>query len=121
VLIQAIGKRTDETTTHLKVIVLSGSIKSYGKDYFTLSITSFCCFNTLYQMDENNSALITLLEIQAIIYLNIFFSVDCVGNPNVYDMKDELSSLLNGYISVTCNKIKKNVSIYKNKGTKYKQ
>ena len=40
-------RKADETTTNLKVIVPSGLIKSYGKDYFTLSITSFYCFNTL--------------------------------------------------------------------------
>ncbi len=32
-------RKKDETTTNLKVIVPSGLIKSYGKDYFTLSIT----------------------------------------------------------------------------------
>ena len=64
-------RKNDETTTRLKVIVPSGLIKSYGKDYFTLAITSFYCFNTLYQMDETNSDLLLLLEMQAIIYLNI--------------------------------------------------
>ena len=48
-------RKADETTTSLRVIVPSGIIKSYGKDYFTLSITSFYCYNTLYQMDENNN------------------------------------------------------------------
>ncbi len=33
--------KNDETTPHLKVILQSGLIKSYGKDYFTLAITSF--------------------------------------------------------------------------------
>jgi hypothetical protein len=45
-------RKKGETTTNLKVIAPSGLIKIYGKDYFTLSITSFYCFNTLYQMDE---------------------------------------------------------------------
>ena len=52
-------RKNDETTTRLKVIVPSGLIKSYGKDYFTLAITSFYCFNTLYQMDETNSDFIS--------------------------------------------------------------
>ena len=34
-------RKKDETTTNLKVIVPSGLINSYGKDYFTLAITSF--------------------------------------------------------------------------------
>ena len=43
-------RRKDETSSYLKCIVPSGLIKSYGKDYLTLSITSFYCFNTFYQM-----------------------------------------------------------------------
>jgi len=33
-------RKKDETTSSIKCIVPSGLIKSYGKDYFTLSITS---------------------------------------------------------------------------------
>ena len=101
-------RKKDETTTNLKVIVPSGLIKSYGKDYFTLSITSFSCFNTLYQMDETNSDFnVIIRDVSNNIYKYLFFSfVDCVGNPNVYDIRDELNTLLNGYISVTYDKIK---------------
>ena len=102
-------RKKDETTTNLKVIVPSGLIKSYGKDYFTLSITSFYCFNTLYQMDENNSDFnIVIRDISNNTFKYLFFSfVDCVGNPNVYNILEELNLLLNGYISVTYDKIKK--------------
>ena len=48
-------RKKDETTSYLKCIIPSGLIKSYGKDYLTLSITSFYCFNTFYQMDETNN------------------------------------------------------------------
>ncbi len=101
-------RNKDETTTNLKVIVPSGLIKSYGKDYFTLSITSFYCFNTLYQMDENNSDFnIVIRDISNNTFKYLFFSfVDCVGNPNVYNILEELNLLLNGYISVTYDKIK---------------
>ena len=34
-------RKKDETTSYLKCIISSGLIKSYGKDYLTLSITSF--------------------------------------------------------------------------------
>ena len=101
-------RKKDETTTNLKVIVPSGLIKSYGKDYFTLAITSFYSFNTLYQMDETNSDFnVIIRDVSNNIFKYLFFSfVDCVGNPNVYDIRDELNSLLNGYISVTYDKIK---------------
>ena len=101
-------RKKDETTTNLKVIVPSGLIKSYGKDYFTLSITSFYCFNTLYQMDENNSDFnIVIRDISNNTFKYLFFSfVDCIGNPNVYNILEELNLLLNGYISVTYDKIK---------------
>ena len=38
--------------------------------------------------------------------LFLFSFEDCIGNPNVYNIRDELNSLLNGYISVTYDKIK---------------
>jgi len=101
-------RKADETTTNLMVIVPSGLIKSYGKDYFTLSITSFYCFNTLYQMDENNSDFnLIIRDVSNNIFKTLYYSfVNCVGNPNVYDIRDELNTLLNGYISVTYDKIK---------------
>ena len=101
-------KKADETTTNLRVIVPSGLMKSYGKDYFTLSITSFYCFNTLYQMDENNSDFnLVIRDTSNNIYQTLYFSfVNCIGNPNVYDIRDELNSLLSGYVSVTYEKIK---------------
>ena len=34
-------RKADETTSFIKCIVPSGLIKSYGKDFLTLSITSF--------------------------------------------------------------------------------
>jgi len=96
-------RKKDESTTNLKIIVPSGLIKSYGKDFFTLSITSFYCYNTLYQMDENNSDFyIVIRDISGNVYQYLFYHfVDSVGNPNVYDIRDELNSLLLNYISVT--------------------
>ena len=101
-------RRKDETSSYLKCIVPSGLIKSYGKDYLTLSVTSFYCFNTFYQMDEtNNEFYVVIRDISNNLTQLLFFSLDnCVGNPNVYDIRDELNLLLNGYISVTYDKIK---------------
>ena len=38
--------------------------------------------------------------------LLLFNFVECVGNSNVYNILDELNALLDGYISVTYDKIK---------------
>jgi hypothetical protein len=101
-------RKKDETTSYLKCIVPSGLIKSYGKDYLTLSVTSFYCFNTLYQMDEtNNEFSLIIRNSDGDIHQLLFYSLDnCVGNPNVYDIRNELNELLNGYISITYDKIK---------------
>jgi len=101
-------RKADETTSFIKCIVPSGLIKSYGKDFLTLSVTSFYCFNTLYQMDENNCdfSLIIRNSSNNIYQLLLYSFVECIGNPNVYDIRDELNTLLNGYISVTYDKIK---------------
>jgi hypothetical protein len=98
----------DETTTNLKVFVPSGLIKSYGKGYFTLAITSFYSVNTLYQMDGTYSDFnIINRDISSNIFKYIFFSfVDCVSNPNVYYRRNKLITLLNVYFSVTYYKMK---------------
>ena len=101
-------RKADETTSFIKCIVPSGLIKSYGKDFLTLSVTSFYCFNTLYQMDDNNCdfSLVIRNSNNNIYQLLLYSFVECIGNPNVYDIRDELNTLLNGYISVTYDKIK---------------
>jgi len=100
-------KKTDETTTNLKCIIPSG-LPSYGKDYFTMSITSFYCYNTFYQMDSTNNEFNLIIRDTSnnLTQLFLFSFEDCIGNPNVYNIRDELNSLLNGYISVTYDKIK---------------
>jgi hypothetical protein len=101
-------KKTDETTTNLKCIIPSGLLPSYGKDYFTMSITSFYCYNTFYQMDSTNNEFNLIIRDTSnnLTQLLLFSFEDCIGNPNVYNIRDELNSLLNGYISVTYDKIK---------------
>jgi hypothetical protein len=101
-------KKTDETTTNLKCIIPSGLLPSYGKDYFTMSITSFYCYNTFYQMDGTNNEFNLIIRDTSnnLTQLFLFSFEDCIGNPNVYNIRDELNSLLNGYISVTYDKIK---------------
>ena len=101
-------KKTDETTTNLKCIIPSGLLPSYGKDYFTMSITSFYCYNTFYQMDSTNNEFNLIIRDTSnnLTQLFLFSFEDCIGNPNVYNIRDELNSLLNGYISVTYDKIK---------------
>ena len=81
---------------------------SYGKDYFTMSITSFYCYNTFYQMDSTNNEFNLIIRDTSnnLTQLFLFSFEDCIGNPNVYNIRDELNSLLNGYISVTYDKIK---------------
>ena len=101
-------KKTDETTTNLKCIIPSGLLPSYGRDYFTMSITSFYCYNTFYQMDSTNNEFNLIIRDTSnnLTQLFLFSFEDCIGNPNVYNIRDELNSLLNGYISVTYDKIK---------------
>ena len=59
-------------------------------------------------MDEYNSDFnIIIRDVSNNIFKTLYFSfVNCIGNPNVYDIRDELNTLLNGYISVTYDKIK---------------
>lgn len=101
-------RKKDETTSNLRIIIPSGLIKSYGKDYLTLSITSFYCYNTLYQMDSNNNSFAIIFRNNTgNVHQTLFYNfVTCIGNPNVHDIRDELNTLLTNYCSVTYDKIK---------------
>jgi hypothetical protein len=101
-------RQPGETTSNLKCVIPSGLLKSYDQDYYTLSVTSFSCFNTLYQMDEtNNEFHIVIRDISNNIFQYLFYGfVNCIGNPNVYDKRDNLNSLLDTLISVSYDKIK---------------
>jgi hypothetical protein len=59
-------------------------------------------------MDEtNNEFSVIIRDTNNNLTQLLFYSfVNCVGNPNVYDIKEELNILLDGYISVTYDKIK---------------
>jgi hypothetical protein len=59
-------------------------------------------------MDETNSDFnVVIRDASNNIFKYMFFSfVECVGNSNVYDIRDELNTLLKDYISVTYDKIK---------------
>jgi hypothetical protein len=60
-------------------------------------------------MDENNSDFnLVIRNLNDIYQLLFFIFVDCVGNPNVYHIRDELNTLSNGYNSDTYDMIKKN-------------
>ena len=73
------NKKTDEITTNLKCVIPSGLLPSYGKDYFTMSITSFYCYNTFYQMDSTNNEFNLIIKIKLSCYINrpfIFMHMD---------------------------------------------
>jgi hypothetical protein len=59
-------------------------------------------------MDEtNNEFSVIIRDTNNNLTQLLFYSfVNCVDNPNVYDIKEELNILLDGYISVTYDKIK---------------
>jgi hypothetical protein len=71
-----------------------------------MSVTSFYCYNTFYQMDNTNNEFNLIIRNSDgdIHQLLIFSFEDCIDDPNVYNIRDELNTLLNDYCSVTYDK-----------------
>ena len=94
VYIDSKNRTQDETTNKFKVIIPEGLLKCNQSEYFTLNVSCFNCFNTIYQCNTNSNSF------QLILRNNMASSVESlylkVGNPSVNDLIDNLNTLLAG-------------------------
>ena len=98
-------KKKDETNSRLKIVIPAGLLNLQGSDYYTLSVTGFYMFNNFYQLNENKYFYVYHRDTSKNIVGGVFKAFTCIGNPNVYHIKDDLITLLNGYCSVTYDKL----------------
>ncbi len=66
-------RQPNETTSNWKCVIPSGLLRSYDKDYYTLSVTSLYCINSLFQMDETNNEFYIVIRDMSKIYFDIYF------------------------------------------------
>jgi hypothetical protein len=99
-------KKKDETNGRMKIIIPAGLLNLQGSDYYTLSVNGFNMFNTFYQLSsKNNAFIIGHRDISGNIYDSELFYLTCLGNPNVYNIRDDLNVLLQNKVTVTYDKV----------------
>ena len=97
----------DETNSKVTINIPTGLLKLYKEnEYFTVSVNGFYCFSTFYQLTSaNNRFLLYYKDVSNNIQQPSLCLLNCIGNPNVYNVKDNLNDLLNAVCQVVYDKI----------------
>lgn len=84
-----------ENKSKVNINIPSGLLKLTSNEYFTMSVTGFYCFNTLYQLSYNNNTYLFMYrDINNNIFEPVILSLTCVGNPTVHEIRDNLNTVL---------------------------
>ena len=85
------NKHQGDTTNNFKFIIPDSLLRCKSNEYFTLNVTYFNCYNTIYQCNINsNHYQIIFRRSDGSIYV-IYDKYLTVGNPNVNDLVEELN------------------------------
>jgi len=108
------NRAVNEEVSNFNVTIPDALLRLYNKDeYWTLNVNYFSCFNSWYncQTDFNDKFQLIYYDNQDNIneIINISLSE---GNPDVYDIKNQLNKLLKNHVNVNYDK-PKNIYIYK--------
>jgi hypothetical protein len=98
-------KKKDETNSKLKVVIPAGLLNLQGSDYYTLSVNGFYMFNSFYQLNKNRYFLIYHKDTSGNVTAGQLKELTCLGNPNVYDIRNDLIEILTDIASVTYDKL----------------
>lgn len=93
-----------ETTSKMRVIIPSGLLTLQDNDYYSVSVNGFYMYNQIYQCNDDNKSFGIIFETNTKeTYSNIIYSLN-IGNPNVYNIRDNLNTLLENLCTVTYDK-----------------
>ena len=105
IYINSKNRRTDETPSNFNVIIPDGLLKVNSDEDFELNVISFFCHNNIYHCNNNtNKFQIIFRRADNSIYMITDYLLTN-GNPNVYDVSNNLNSLTFIYFSTTYNRI----------------
>ena len=114
VFINSKNRAQNEEVSNFNVAIPDALLRLHNKDeYWTLNVNYFSCFNSWYncQTDFND-------QFQIIYYDNAQNMSETInlrlteGNPDVYDIKNQLNKLLKNHVNVNYDK-PKNIYIFK--------
>jgi hypothetical protein len=114
VFINSKNRAANEAVSNFNVAIPDALLRLYNKDeYWTLNVNYFSCFNSWYNCQTNFND-----EFQLIYYdnednINETINLRLIeGNPDVYDIKNQLNKILKNHVNVNYDK-PKNVYIFK--------
>ena len=104
------NRKSDETPSNFSVIIPDGLLKCNNDEFFTLAVNSFYCYNDFYQCNNNcNSFNIIFKTNLNEIYITTKFNLN-IGNPNIYDLINDINTKLSGYLTCTYNEIRNKIT-----------
>jgi hypothetical protein len=114
VFINSKNRAANEAVSNFNVAIPDALLRLYNKnEYWTLNVNYFSCFNSWYNCQTNFND-----EFQLIYYDNEDNINETInlrlteGNPDVYDIKNQLNKILKNHVNVNYDK-PKNVYIFK--------
>jgi hypothetical protein len=114
VFINSKNRAANEAVSNFNVAIPDALLRLYNKnEYWTLNVNYFSCFNSWYNCQTNFND-----EFQLIYYdnednINETINLRLIeGNPDVYDIKNQLIKILKNHVNVNYDK-PKNVYIFK--------
>lgn len=99
------NRRTDETASNFNIIIPDGLLKVNNDEEFELAVISFSCYNTFYHCNNiTNKFQIIFRRSDNSVYVTLDYFLTN-GNPNVYDILNNLNSLTSIYFTTSYNRI----------------
>jgi hypothetical protein len=99
------NRRTDETSSNFNVIIPDGLLKVNNNQSFELNVISFNCVNSFYHCNNNTNRfqIIFRNNLNNLYMVQDYYLTN--GNPNVYDVLNNINTLTSVYMTTTYNRI----------------
>ena len=113
VYINSKNRATSETVSNFNIAIPDGLLRLYDKnEYWTLNVNFFSCFNNWYNcMTDFNDKFQLIYHNSSGVQTEVLTFQLKEGNPDVYDVKTNLNTLLSGHVTVGYDK-PRNVFIF---------
>ena len=105
IYVNSINRRQDETPSNFSIIIPDGLLKVSNNEEFELNVISFNCYNTFYHCNNNSNKfqIVFRNNLENIYFVQDLFLTN--GNPNVYDILNNINTLSSSYMTTTYNRI----------------
>ena len=114
VFINSKNRAANEAVSNFNVAIPDALLRLYNKnEYWTLNVNYFSCFNSWYNCQTNFNDQFQLIYYDNEDNVNETINLRLTeGNPNVYDIKNQLNKILKTHVNVNYDK-PKNIYIFK--------